>query len=106
MAAVLRSEEMAARLTEDSLQGLFKTVVTERIVYFPIRHHSPACARHLEHLIRERKPHTILIEGPASFTSLIPLVLHPKTRPPFAIYTSFIREDTQMPEFLAKAVAL
>src|SRR6266516_5819979 len=95
MAAILRSKEVAARVTEGSLDVLLATLITDRIVYFPIRHHSPACARHLERIIRERKPQAILIEGPASFTSLIPLVLHPKTKTPFAIYTSFVREQPE-----------
>src|SRR5206468_11690153 len=90
MAAILRSKEMAARMTERSLDAPLAALITDRIVYFPIRHHSPACARCLERIIRTRKPQTILIEGPASFTSLIPLVLHPKTKSPFAIYTSFL----------------
>ena len=78
------------------LGDLLRALVTDRIVYFPIRHHSPACARHLESIIRERKPQAILIEGPASFTSLIPLVLHPKTKSPFAIYTSFVQEQLEV----------
>jgi len=79
----------------DSLDPLLAALITDRVIYFPIRHHSPACARHLEQVIRERKPQAILIEGPASFTSLIPLVLHPKTKTPFAIYTSFVKEETE-----------
>jgi len=99
---------MAARVKEDSLEDLLGALISDRIVYFPIRHHSPACARHLEHLIRERKPQAVLIEGPASFTSLIPLVLHPKTKAPFAIYTSFVREqpDLEAGSTAAKAAAL
>jgi hypothetical protein len=86
MAAVLRSKEMAAWVM--SSEGL----ITPQIIYFPIRHHSPACARHLEALIRKWKPKAVLVEGPTAFTSLIPLILHPKTKAPFAIYTSFVRE--------------
>lgn len=108
MAAILRSKEMAARVTDGAIADLLSALVTERIVYFPIRHHSPACARHLERLVRERKPRAILIEGPASFTSLIPLVLHPKTKAPFAIYTSFVQEqaETEAGTPAAKASAL
>jgi len=86
---------VAARVNERSLDPLLTGLITDRIIYFPIRHHSPACARHLEHVLRERKPQAILIEGPASFTSLIPLVLHPKTKAPFAIYTSFATDETE-----------
>lgn len=90
-----RSEEASRRaLRAPSLESLLDSLITERVTYFPIRHHSPACARHLEHLIQTRKPRSILVEGPAGFTSLIPLVLHPKTRSPFAIYTSFVSKET------------
>src|SRR5437016_8441096 len=95
MATILRSEEVAARMTRGSLDSLLAELITDRVVYFPIRHHSPACARHLERMIRERKPRAILIEGPASFTKLIPLALHPKTKTPFAIYTSFVKEEAE-----------
>ena len=76
-----------------SLETLLQALITDQVVYFPIRHHSPACARHLERIIRAWNPQAILIEGPASFTSLIPLVLHPKTKAPFAIYTSFVIQE-------------
>jgi hypothetical protein len=75
---------------DPDLESLLGRLVTPRLVYFPIRHHSPACARHLERLIRDWRPQAVLIEGPASFTALVPLILHPKTKTPFAIYTSFV----------------
>lgn len=106
MAAILRSKEVAARVNGRSLQDLFATLITDRIVYFPIRHHSPACALYLEWLLRDRKPQAILIEGPATFTSLIPLVLHPGTKTPFAIYTSFAKEEPAHDLSGAKSPAL
>jgi hypothetical protein len=63
---------------------------TSSCIYFPIRHHSPACAWHLARLIRESRPSAILVEGPASFTPLIPTILDKDTKPPIAIYTHFI----------------
>jgi hypothetical protein len=63
---------------------------TPECVYFPIRHHSPACSWHLERLIRELRFSVILVEGPVSFTPLISHILDPATRPPIAIYTHFI----------------
>lgn len=80
---------MAAGLTRGELGTLLAGLVTPEVIYFPIRHHSPACAWHLARLIRERKPRAILVEGPASFTPLIPLLLDKKTKAPVAIYTSF-----------------
>jgi hypothetical protein len=84
---------MKAGNRNEDLASVLERLITPEIVYFPIRHHSPACALHLEWLLRHRKPQAILIEGPAAFTSLIPLVLHPGTKAPFAIYTSFARQD-------------
>lgn len=51
----------------------------------PIRHHSPACAAHLERLIAAVGPAAILVEGPCDFDPLIELVCDPRTRPPVAI---------------------
>jgi len=62
-----------------------------RVVYVPVRHHSPACARQVERLVRDVRPDAVLIEGPRDATPLIPLLTHPKTRTPVAIYTTFVR---------------
>lgn len=51
----------------------------------PIRHHSPACAAHLERLIDEVEPAAILVEGPCDFDPLIDLVCDPRTRAPVAV---------------------
>jgi len=63
----------------------------ERIVYFPVRHHSPACAWHVGRLIHDLKPDAVLVEGPRDATSLIPMILHAKTRLPIAIYTTYVQ---------------
>jgi hypothetical protein len=60
------------------------------VTYFPIRHHSPACAAHLRRLILARRPTAVLIEGPASFTSKIDLLTDPRCVCPVALYTTFI----------------
>jgi len=62
-----------------------------RVIYFPVRHHSPACAWHVDRLIRELKPDAVLIEGPRDATTLLPLILHKKTRFPVAIYTTYVQ---------------
>ena len=70
--------------------GILDSLITPECIYFPIRHHSPACAWHLAQLIRQSRPSAILVEGPASFTPLISTILDPETKPPIAIYTHFI----------------
>lgn len=61
----------------------------------PVRHHSPACAAHLERLIAEVAPVAILIEGPCDFDPLIPLVTDPRTGPPVAIVAMRERRQAQ-----------
>ncbi|QEH32656.1 hypothetical protein OJF2_11350 [Aquisphaera giovannonii] len=64
-----------------------------RVVYAPVRHHSPACAFHVGRLIREVRPDAVLIEGPRDASRLIHLLTHPETRMPVAIYTTYVRRE-------------
>lgn len=57
------------------------------IRYFPVRHHSPACALHVSSMIEAWKPDSVLIEAPGDCSALIPSILDPECKPPFAIYT-------------------
>ncbi len=69
-----------------------------RVVYFPVRHHSPACAWHVDRLIRAARPDAVLIEGPRDASPLIPLLTHPKVRTPVAVFTTFVqRGDADSP---------
>ena len=68
-----------------------------RVVYFPVRHHSPACAWHLERLIRELRPECILIEGPRDATPLLPLLAHTETQLPIAFYATYVRKRSDAP---------
>jgi hypothetical protein len=68
-----------------------------RVVYFPVRHHSPACAFHVDRLIRKLKPDAVLIEGPRDATNLIPLLTHPATKFPVAIYTTYVERIENAP---------
>ncbi len=56
------------------------------LVWIPIRHHSPACAHHVERIIADRQPYAVLVEGPRTFNHLIPLLVHPAAAYPLAIY--------------------
>jgi hypothetical protein len=59
------------------------------VVFFPVRHHSPACARLVREAIERLRPTAVLIEGPADFNDR----LHELTLPhrlPIAIY-SYVR---------------
>ncbi|MCI8416348.1 MAG: Tim10/DDP family zinc finger protein [Lachnospiraceae bacterium] len=56
------------------------------VAFFPVRHHSPACAYHLQKAIEAYKPTCILIEGPENAQELAPVLAHPDTKAPVALY--------------------
>lgn len=71
------------------MDGLLRGQEMAEIIYMPIRHHSPACAWHVNRLVEERKPDCILVEGPENANALIPVMAHPETHAPFAVYYSY-----------------
>ncbi len=73
----------------DGVLARLETVLQRDPYWFPVRHHSPACAFHIEGVIKRRKPQVVFLEGPSEGTDLIPHITDAKTRPPIAIYSSF-----------------
>jgi len=59
---------------------------TARVVFVPVRHHSPACARVVRQLIQTMRPVAVLIEGPSDFNAQIGELALPHTLP-IAIYS-------------------
>src|ERR1700752_263469 len=78
------------------LDRVLDALHSDDCIFFPIRHHSPACAWHLARLIRSVRPSAILIEGPVSLTPFIPTLLDSATRPPVAIYTHYVDVDRKL----------
>lgn len=60
-----------------------------KIIFFPVRHHSPACSFHLKKVIETYKPEIILIEGPADANKVIEHIAHEETKAPICIYYSY-----------------
>ncbi|GAA5507697.1 DUF5682 family protein [Novipirellula caenicola] len=61
---------------------------TADVVYFPVRHHSPACAMLIAQLIETLRPTAVLIEGPSDYNEhLGELLLDHQL--PIAIYSYF-----------------
>lgn len=58
----------------------------QNILFFPIRHHSPACSYHLIKAIEKYKPDCILVEGPQNANRLIPILTDEDTAMPIAFY--------------------
>jgi hypothetical protein len=82
MEAILcRPEVPLALMNIDPLYSLDASVI-----FFPVRHHSPAAARLLRQLIHDRQPAAILIEGPSNFNDRLHELFLPHTLP-IAIYS-------------------
>ena len=62
------------------------------VVYFPVRHHSPACAALLAQWIDRQRPAAVLIEGPSDFNPHLPELLL-EHELPIAIYSYFRGSD-------------
>jgi len=84
--------ETAVGLDPAVIEKRVDTVLSERLYWFPVRHHSHTVARHLATALKSRKPKVVFIEGPYEANDLIPYVIDAKTEPPVAIYSSF-RDD-------------
>ena len=79
-------------LDADAVRTQVEAVLAEPLYWFPVRHHSPAVARHLEAVMLERRPKILFLEAPAEANDLVKHVVDAKTRPPIAIYSSY-RDD-------------
>lgn len=79
----------------NKINELFETGcdVNKNIVFFPIRHHSPACSFHLENLLENYKPDIILIEGPSDTNNLIKHIGSDENAAPICVYYSHTYKD-------------
>lgn len=87
-----RNKNLTRNLKINS-ENNFEISFNENIIFFPVRHHSPACAYHLKNVIEEFKPETILIEGPSDSNFLMEYMIEEDTVPPFCIYSSYVDKN-------------
>ncbi len=80
----------------DALSAHVDAVLNEDLYWFPVRHHSPAVARHVDRAIRQRRPKVVFLEGPAEAQQLIPFLIDKATRPPIAIFSSYRDDDNTL----------
>lgn len=67
------------------LEAARERLFGEHDLYFaPVRHHSPACALALRHMLRQLKPAAVLVEGPDDLAPLLPLIGDLQTKAPVA----------------------
>lgn len=81
MEGILRQPDLA------EIEHLFATSfnMDGQVVYFPVRHHSPVCALHLQRTIDSFRPELILIEGPSDSAQLLPYIADEESVPPFSV---------------------
>jgi len=69
----------------------------DKIIYFPVRHHSPIVSFQLIKLIKEYAPDTILIEGPSNINDIKEKLFTKKAKMPLAFY-SISNEEVEIEE--------
>lgn len=69
-----------------------------KVMFFPVRHHSPACSFHLKKVIESYNPEIILIEGPAEANKVIKYIAHEETKAPVCIYYSYYDRNALIEE--------
>ncbi|WP_020620483.1 DUF5682 family protein [Paenibacillus daejeonensis] len=67
--------------------------LSEPVVYFPVRHHSPVCSHHLLRVMRAYRPEIVLIEGPEGASELIPVLADEATEPPVSLYCTYESDE-------------
>ena len=94
MEGILRQPDLA------EIEHLFATSfnMDGQVVYFPVRHHSPVCALHLQRTINSFRPELILIEGPSDSAQLLPYIADGQSVPPFCIYYSYDDKEGKVSE--------
>jgi Family of unknown function (DUF5682) len=68
--------------------------INASVLFFPLRHHSPAAARLVRQLIHDRPPAAILIEGPSDFNDRLSELFLPHELP-IAIYSYVHTSDNR-----------
>ncbi len=74
----------------DVAGGVERIMADARVIWFPVKHYSPACARQVQRLIAAVRPAAVLVEGPEDATDLIPHLVHPDTAPPLTIFSAYV----------------
>lgn len=68
-----------------------------RVAWIPVRHHSPACAWHVERYLRAERPAAVLVEGPEDLQPWVEWLVHPETSPPIVALMSYTDTSGEEP---------
>ncbi|MDR0984488.1 MAG: DUF5682 family protein [Ruminococcus sp.] len=87
----------------------------ERVIFFGVRHFSPAASFHLEKMLNEVRPSCVLIEGPSDASDIIPNLISRNVKLPVALLaytedlplaTTVYPFDSYSPEYRAMVWAV
>ena len=73
-----------------------KEILDDKVSYFPVRHHSPSAAFHLQQFLAKKKPKIIFLEGPSDCQDLIEFMVDSDTKPPVSLFTYFKDDKNEM----------
>lgn len=89
-------EELLDQLDAEKVEARANAVLAEPLHWFPVRHHSPAVARHVGATIRARRPKLVFIEAPSNASDMVPHIVDKETKPPIALFTSYRDDDNTL----------
>ena len=79
----------------NNFEECFKESIKDNVIFFPIRHHSPACSYHLKENFAGLNLMPVLIEGPNDCNDLMKYMIEEDTKAPFCIYSSYVDKDNE-----------
>lgn len=80
--------------SKDTIKALVSELIRSDLIIFPVRHHSPACSWYLREVFSRFSPSIVLVEGPRSFSSQLPLLAASEAKMPLAIYTYAVQKGS------------
>ncbi len=80
---------MEKTISKEELAKIMPFSYDEKVLYFPIRHHSPVCSVQILRVISEYEPDLILIEGPDNANHILEFLASEETSFPVALYYSY-----------------
>jgi len=88
--------QLIEELDAGRIEARANAVLAEPLHWFPVRHHSPAVARHVAQTLRARRPSVVFIEAPSDASELVPHIVDKKTKPPIALFSSYRDDDNAL----------
>ncbi len=88
--------DLLAELSAERVEARAHAVLDEPLHWFPVRHHSPAVARHVAETIRQRRPKIVFIEGPSDANDMVSHIVDRQTKPPVALFCSYRDDDNTL----------